>query len=78
MWVLRLFFNTFTLCLFVRLHDFDNNTMLDGLEIYKALTHILPFESIQEEGLKVDPTGKTPHQIKQEEIQAEQKYYTGT
>lgn len=64
--------------LFCRLHDFDNNTMLDGLEIYKALTHLLPFDQIQDETVKVDTKGKTAFQIKEEQIKAEQKYYTGT
>ena len=27
-----------------RLHDYDNNTKLDGLEILKALTHLVPYE----------------------------------
>jgi len=26
------------------MHDFDNNTKLDGLEILKALTHLLPYQ----------------------------------
>ena len=61
------------------LHDFDNNTMLDGLEIYKALTHLLPYDT-----LDVPPpegTGQrddhTPQQALADRKAAEVKYYTG-
>lgn len=59
-----------------RLHDFDNNTMLDGLEILKALTHLLPYED-QEDTEKVDPRGKTMEQVNEERRKAEIAYYTG-
>ncbi|ELU03763.1 hypothetical protein CAPTEDRAFT_101837 [Capitella teleta] len=42
---------------YFKLHDFDNNTMLDGLEIFKALTHLLPYDD-QDDVQKVDPRGK--------------------
>ena len=52
--------------------------MLDGLEIYKALTHLLPYDSIQDtEVIKVDTQGKTTEQVNREKLEAEQKYYTG-
>ena len=59
-----------------RLHDFDNNTKLDGLEIYKALTHLLPYEE-QDDTEKVDPRGKTAEQVHMEKKKAELNYYTG-
>lgn len=30
------------------MHDFDNNSQLDGLEILQALTHVLPISDEQE------------------------------
>jgi hypothetical protein len=59
-----------------RLHDFDNNTMLDGLEIFKALTHLLPYEE-QDEVKQVDTRGKTVEEVMQERKRAEMTYYTG-
>ncbi|XP_054759741.1 multiple coagulation factor deficiency protein 2 homolog [Lytechinus pictus] len=29
---------------YFKLHDFDNNTKLDGLEIMAAISHVVPFE----------------------------------
>ena len=45
-----------------RLHDSNNDTQLDGLEILKALTHMMP------PGMEIMPhelQGKTPPQIEQ-------------
>ena len=63
-----------------RLHDFDNNTKLDGLEIYKALTHLLPFEPENEEKYKTTAEhnqGKTKEQIDSMRKADELQYYTG-
>jgi len=51
---------------YFKLHDFDNNTMLDGLEIFKALTHLVPFEAEGKES-------KNPTEAEKEE---QLKYYT--
>ncbi|XP_014668286.1 PREDICTED: multiple coagulation factor deficiency protein 2 homolog isoform X2 [Priapulus caudatus] len=43
---------------YFKLHDFDNNTKLDGLEILAALTHAIPWEEQDEKdasGLRKDP-----------------------
>lgn len=37
------------------MHDFDNNSMLDGLEILQAISHILPMTEVEE---SVDLTQK--------------------
>ena len=60
-----------------RLHDFDNNTMLDGLEIFKALTHLMPYEDMDPIGDQVDVTGKSSDQIKAEKKALRIRYYTG-
>ena len=61
-----------------RLHDFDNNTKLDGLEIFKALTHLLPYEELQDSAKKkIDTYGKTPQEIKEEAKKIEIQYYSG-
>ena len=63
------------------MHDFDNNTKLDGLEIYKALTHLLPFEPENEEKYKTTAQhnqGKTKDEIDSMRKADELQYYTGT
>ncbi|ELT89659.1 hypothetical protein CAPTEDRAFT_159406 [Capitella teleta] len=60
---------------YFKLHDFDNNTMLDGLEIFKALTHLLPYDD-QDDVQKVDPRGKSAEQVTDERRKAEIVYYT--
>lgn len=61
-----------------RLHDTDNNTKLDGLEIYKAMVHMLPFDEIENMVYKkVDTKGKSAEQIIKERKEQEIKYYTG-
>ena len=50
--------------------------MLDGLEIYKALTHLLPYDEVEDKPT-VDKTGKTKAQIQSEEKDAQSQYYTG-
>ncbi|XP_064622910.1 multiple coagulation factor deficiency protein 2 homolog isoform X2 [Lineus longissimus] len=60
---------------YFKLHDFDNNTRLDGLEILNALTHMLPYE----EASKLDLKGKTPDEVVEMKAKAkedEMKYYT--
>ena len=47
-------------CFPCRLHDTNNDTRLDGLEILKALTHMMPPEIMPHE-----LQGKTPPQIEQ-------------
>ncbi len=37
------------------MHDFDNNSMLDGLEILQAISHILPVTEVED---SVDLTQK--------------------
>jgi len=60
------------------MHDFDNNTKLDGLEILKALTHLLPYDSVDEEDKdKVDTKGKTADEVFKERKEKELSYYTG-
>ncbi len=54
--------------------------MLDGLEIFKALTHLLPFEPEKEDQYK--PTaehnqGKTKEQLAAQRKTDETNYYTG-
>ena len=62
-----------------RLHEFDNDTMLDGLELFKALTHLLPYEELEGDlKKKIDTNGKTPEQIREEEKMIRTKYYAGT
>ena len=65
-------------CVFInpRLHDFDNNTMLDGLEIFKALTHLQPYADVNAKET-VEKTGKSLDQVQQEKQDAELKYYAG-
>ena len=64
-----------------RLHDFDNNTMLDGLEIYKALTHILPYDELEPDSKKRatagNAKGKSTEQVLKEKKEQEVLYYTG-
>jgi hypothetical protein len=61
-----------------RMHDFDNNTKLDGLEILKALTHLLPYDSVDDEDkTKIDTRGKTADEILKEKREKELSYYTG-
>ena len=47
--------------------------MLDGLEIYKSLTHFLPYDDNDKEKLAQKDKTLTPGERKQEE----EKYYTG-
>lgn len=42
-----------------RIHDFDNNSMLDGLEILQAISHILPMTEVDDDE-SVDLTDKNP------------------
>jgi len=57
------------------MHDFDNNTKLDGLEILKALTHLLPYE--EDEQNKVDVRGKSADDVAREKREKELLYYAG-
>jgi len=57
------------------MHDFDNNSMLDGLEIFKALTHLLPYED--DDDKKVDVRGKSADDIAREKRQKELLFYSG-
>lgn len=59
------------------MHDFDNNTKLDGLEILKALTHLLPYDEDEDEEKKVDMRGKSVDDIAREKRDRELRYYTG-
>ncbi|KAK2160281.1 hypothetical protein NP493_1658g00002 [Ridgeia piscesae] len=60
---------------YFKLHDFDNNTMLDGLEIFKALTHLMPYDDLDLGSGNVDPKGKTTDQVKEEKKKLKMKYY---
>ena len=51
--------------------------MLDGLEIFKALTHLMPYEDMDPIGDQVDVTGKSADQIRTEKKALRIKYYTG-
>ena len=67
-------------CTYYRLHDFDNNTMLDGLEIFKALTHLMPYDELdlgKDEVDSLDTSAKSAEQIKAEKKALKIKYYTG-
>jgi len=57
------------------MHDFDNNTKLDGLEILKALTHLLPYEPDDEK--KDDVRGKSAEEIAKQKREKELLYYAG-
>ncbi|XP_033122245.1 multiple coagulation factor deficiency protein 2 homolog [Anneissia japonica] len=46
---------------YFKLHDFDNNTKLDGLEILSAISHVVPFEP-------KSPETKTAQQIRDEKM----------
>ena len=60
------------------MHDFDNNTKLDGLEILKALTHLLPYDSVEDDDkVEVDARGKTQDEVVKENREKELSYYTG-
>ncbi len=77
----RKIFNVILRCFVFRLHDFDNNTKLDGLEIYKALTHLLPFEPESEDKYKVSADhnqGKSKEEIESMRKDDELQYYSGT
>ena len=45
--------------------------------MYKALTHMLPYEEIKDTLDQIDRTGKTAEQVLEEEQHARMKYYTG-
>src|SRR5690349_241061 len=36
-------------CKMFRMHDFDNNSKLDGLEIFQAISHIIPMVEVPSE-----------------------------
>lgn len=59
------------------MHDFDNNTKLDGLELFKAMSHVLPSEMVDEKGKEEIDTGKTQAQIDQEKSVRLFKYVEG-
>ena len=51
------------------MHDLNNDTMLDGLEILSALTHMLPYEELYaksggEEEEESKKQFKTPEELK--------------
>lgn len=63
---------------FHRLHDFDNNTKLDGLELYQALAHSLPYEVIGGHEVDVIETnGKTESEIEKLKTDIEHDFYAG-
>jgi len=43
---------------YFKMHDFDNNSMLDGLEILQAISHIMPEEGQEDIDLTKDPDRK--------------------
>jgi len=62
---------------YFKLHDYDNNTMLDGLEIFKALTHLIPYDSLEEsKQANIVTQGKTAEEIVQAKRLQKQRYYT--
>ena len=62
-------------CLFFRLHDYDNNTKLDGLEILKALTHLVPYQP-ETEKPRGDEGASAEQKLKKEK-EEELQYYMG-
>lgn len=65
---------------FYRLHDTDNNTKLDGLEILQALAHMMPADDVVPPLKPEDTAGKTTEEIKKMEDERRDKvldYYTG-
>ena len=50
--------------------------MLDGLEIFQALTHLLPYEELDLP--KVDPKGRSHKEVEEERRNQETNYYIGT
>ncbi|ESO09413.1 hypothetical protein HELRODRAFT_190486 [Helobdella robusta] len=66
---------------YFKLHDLDNNTKLDGLEIYKALVHSIPeadFEKYSREYLKKLKTTKnlSDEQLVEAKSDMKTKYYS--
>ena len=56
------------------MHDYDNNTKLDGLEILKALTHLVPYEPEEKGGKDLgSSTEEKNRKLKEDEL----KYYMG-
>ncbi|KAF6017177.1 MCFD2 [Bugula neritina] len=51
---------------YFKLHDYDNNNLLDGLEIIKALTHA--HEEASEHAHNEGTTENTPHKQTEEEL----------
>jgi len=49
--------------------------MLDGLEIFQALTHLMPYEELDPP--KVNPKGRTHKEIEEDQRDEETKYFTG-
>ena len=55
----------------------DNNTRLDGIEIYNALTHYMPYDRVEkEEKMPINTVGMTPAQIARAEKDAQERYYS--
>ena len=52
--------------------------MLDGLEIFKALTHLMPYDDQDLGSGDVDPKGKSPDEVRAEKKKLKMKYYSGT
>ncbi|XP_064603133.1 multiple coagulation factor deficiency protein 2 homolog [Liolophura sinensis] len=65
---------------YFKLHDTDNNTKLDGLEILQALAHMMPADDVVPPLKPEDTAGKTTEEIKKMEDERRDKvldYYTG-
>ena len=64
-----------------RVHDYNNDSMLDGLELYTAYNELMPtyqvIEDMLEDGSKVRRAGKTAAQIEVEEQAATVAYWIG-
>lgn len=64
---------------FYRMHDFDQNSLLDGLEILQAISHIMPDESdVSGLGQPNVNSNQATSQDRQKQIDDDFNYYVGT
>lgn len=74
---LKFFLNILAIFPVHRLHDTNNDTHLDGIEIMQAMAHMLPVPELQLQ----EKLGKSKEQIEQimdERRKGMMKYYEGT
>ena len=61
---------------YFRLHDTNNDTHLDGIEIYQAMAHMLPVPEL-EFSEKLGKSKEQQDEMMQERYKGMQKYYEG-